>query len=82
MTDTLIRSAPVAVPVVTTERRRPVRRGGSHLVAHIVLGGGGLLMAFPFVWQIIMSLSTNAEVQSCSGRTTPTCSSACRSSRN
>ena len=64
MTDTLIRSAPVAVPVVTTERKRPVRRGGSHLVAHIVLGGGGLLMAFPFVWQIIMSLSTNAEIQS------------------
>ena len=44
--------------------RRPKRRGGSHIVAHIILGGGGLLMAFPFVWQIIMSLSTNAEVQS------------------
>ena len=64
MTDTLIRSAPVAVPVVATERKRPVRRGGSHLVAHLVLGVGGLLMAFPFVWQIIMSLSTNAEIQS------------------
>lgn len=45
-------------------RRKPARRGGSHLVAHVVLGVGGLLMAFPFVWQIIMSLSTNAEVQS------------------
>jgi len=64
MTDTLIRSAPVAVPAVTAERRRPARRGGSHLVAHLVLGVGGLLMAFPFVWQIIMSLSTNAEIQS------------------
>ena len=64
MTDTLIRSAPVAVPVVTGEHRRPPRRGGSHLVAHLVLGVGGLLMAFPFVWQIIMSLSTNAEIQS------------------
>jgi multiple sugar transport system permease protein len=64
MTDTLIRSAPVAVPVVAPERQKPARRGGSHVVAHIVLGGGGLLMAFPFVWQIIMSLSTNAEIQS------------------
>jgi len=49
---------------VTIAVRKPKRRGGSHLVAHIILGGGGLLMAFPFVWQIIMSLSTNAEVQS------------------
>ncbi len=40
------------------------RRGGSHVVAHIVLGLGGFVMAFPFLWQIIMSLSTNAEVQS------------------
>jgi multiple sugar transport system permease protein len=48
------------------DRRRPKakRRGGSHVLPHIILGGGGLLMAFPFVWQIIMSLSTNAEVQS------------------
>lgn len=44
------------------------RRGGrartSHVAAHIVLATGGLIMAFPFVWQAIMSLSTNAEVQS------------------
>ena len=32
--------------------------------AHIVLSIGGFVMAFPFLWQIIMSLSTNAEVQS------------------
>jgi multiple sugar transport system permease protein len=43
---------------------RPGRRHGSHAVAHVVLGVGGFLMAFPFLWQIIMSLSTNAEVQS------------------
>lgn len=48
----------------TTLPRRPRRRGGSHVVAHVVLGLGSLVMAFPFVWQIIMSLSTNAEVQS------------------
>jgi len=55
-------SAPAAVD--TPVPRRAKRRGGSHIVPHIILGGGGLLMAFPFVWQIIMSLSTNAEVQS------------------
>ncbi|MCC3278438.1 carbohydrate ABC transporter permease [Arthrobacter sp. zg-Y40] len=46
------------------ERRRARRRGGSHVVAHLVLGVGALAMAFPFLWQIVMSLSTNAEVQS------------------
>lgn len=29
-----------------------------------MLGVGGFLMAFPFLWQVVMSLSTNAEVQS------------------
>jgi multiple sugar transport system permease protein len=64
MTDTLIRTPPVAVTAAPPAKRRPARRGGSHVVAHIVLGVGGVLMAFPFAWQIIMSLSTNAEVQS------------------
>ncbi len=45
-------------------RRGASRRRGSHVVAHVVLGTGGFIMAFPFLWQIIMSLSTNAEVQS------------------
>ncbi|SOC89252.1 carbohydrate ABC transporter membrane protein 2, CUT1 family [Curtobacterium sp. 314Chir4.1] len=44
--------------------RRPGRRGGSQWWIHVVLGVGGFLMAFPFLWQIIMSLSTNAQVQS------------------
>ena len=30
----------------------------------MILGIGGFLMAFPFLWQIVMSLSTNAELQS------------------
>jgi multiple sugar transport system permease protein len=47
-----------------TERAVRSRRGGSHVVAHVVLSIGGFLMAFPFLWQIVMSLSTNAEVQS------------------
>jgi len=54
------------VPATTPRAGRPRRgrRGGNHVVAHIVLGFGGLIMAFPFLWQIIMSLSTNIEVQS------------------
>jgi len=56
------RGAPSTSP--GTARRRRGHRGGSHVVAHIVLGIGGLIMAFPFVWQLIMSLSTNTEVQS------------------
>lgn len=40
------------------------RRHRGHARVHAVLAVGGALMAFPFVWQIIMSLSTNAEVQS------------------
>lgn len=44
--------------------RRRSSRSGSHAIAHTVLIIGSLLMAFPFVWQILMSLSTNAEVQS------------------
>ncbi|AMM21618.1 sugar ABC transporter permease [Frondihabitans sp. PAMC 28766] len=44
--------------------RSGARRNGSHAYIHVVLGVGGFIMAFPFLWQIIMSLSTNAEVQS------------------
>jgi multiple sugar transport system permease protein len=35
-----------------------------HLVAHVVLAVGGLTMVVPFVWMLIMSLSTNAQVTS------------------
>ncbi|MFB2600078.1 carbohydrate ABC transporter permease [Herbiconiux sp. P17] len=59
-----IATAPTVAVRAMSRRRRQRRRGGSHVVAHIVLGVGGLLMAFPFLWQIIMSLSTSAEVQS------------------
>jgi multiple sugar transport system permease protein len=48
----------------TKSAGRPRRRGGSHAPVHIILAVGGVLMAFPFIWQIIMSLSTNAEVLS------------------
>lgn len=61
MTETAL--APAAVAPSVAVRRRG-RRRASHVVAHLVLGVGGFLMAFPFLWQLIMSLSTNAEVQS------------------
>lgn len=37
---------------------------GSHWWIHLILAVGGIVMAFPFLWQAIMSLSTQAEVQS------------------
>ena len=66
-----VREAPPRTESVRQSRQtrsqaksRARRRGGSHVVAHIVLGLGALVMAFPFLWQVVMSLSTNAEVQS------------------
>jgi multiple sugar transport system permease protein len=57
---------PVRTP--TAHRRAQARarrsRQGSHAFAHVVLGVGAFVMAFPFLWQIVMSLSSNAEVQS------------------
>ena len=47
----------------TRFKHLPGRRSGSHYRIHIILAVGGILMAFPFIWQIIMSLSTNVEVQ-------------------
>ena len=56
---------PVRTP--TARRRAQARarrsRQGSHAFAHVVLGVGAFVMAFPFLWQIVMSLSSNAEVQ-------------------
>ena len=56
---------------IVTGGARPNRRGARRLSddghmwwIHVVLGGGGFIMAFPFLWQIVMSLSTQAEVQS------------------
>lgn len=47
-------------------RKRTSRGGprGSNAWAHIVLSIGGFIMVFPFLWQVIMSLSSTAEVTS------------------
>ncbi|MCL2464792.1 MAG: carbohydrate ABC transporter permease [Micrococcales bacterium] len=42
-------------------RRRP---RANNAVAYVILTIGAVIMAFPFVWQIIASLSSNTEVQS------------------
>jgi multiple sugar transport system permease protein len=51
-----------AVPTKT--RHKPVGPRHNNVWIHVVLILGAVVMMFPFVWQIIMSLSTNAEVQS------------------
>lgn len=51
----------VTVPPRRRRRSRPVGHA-SNLYAYIVLSVGAAVMIFPFAWQIIMSLSTNAEV--------------------
>ncbi|AQP44391.1 carbohydrate ABC transporter permease [Tessaracoccus flavus] len=43
-------------------RRRS--RGPRYPWAHVLLILGALLMTFPFLWQLLMSVSTNAEIQS------------------
>jgi len=53
-----------AVVTGRASARRPQRREGRTWWIHVVLGVGGFVMAFPFLWQIVMSLSTQAEVQS------------------
>jgi len=42
----------------------PAQKGANNLGTHIVLGFGGFIMVSPFLWQIMMSLSTNDQVMS------------------
>ncbi len=48
-------------------RRQQVR----FLPAHILLILGGLVMVFPFLWQLLMSISTNAQIQAVPPRFIP-----------
>jgi len=43
-------------------RRRPGMRQGNNSVAHVVLVIAALVMLFPFLWQIKLSISTEAEI--------------------
>lgn len=40
----------------------PARGGSSNAGAHVLLLAGSLVMVFPFLWQIVMSLSTQGEI--------------------
>lgn len=44
--------------------RTTSRRQGNHAWPHIALIGASIVMVFPFAWQLIMSLSTNAQISS------------------
>lgn len=56
--------APAAARPASTARRRRSPRHGPHGWVHLVLAAGGVVMVFPFVWQLLTSLSTNAQVMS------------------
>lgn len=53
--------AGVVRPRATSTEGRRTRRP-LYLLPHVLLILGGLLMVFPFIWQILMSLSTDAEI--------------------
>ncbi|WP_304502211.1 carbohydrate ABC transporter permease [Brachybacterium sp. FME24] len=48
----------------TVTRKPTGGRRGNNIGAHIILSIGGFIMVFPFLWQILMSLSSTAEVTS------------------
>ncbi len=50
--------------VAHSTRRAPVNRDANRWWVHLILAGTGLLMVFPFLWQLIMSVSTNQQVMS------------------
>ncbi|WP_308798243.1 carbohydrate ABC transporter permease [Agromyces silvae] len=70
MADTATRTLVVAPSRRRGDAPQSARAGARRLAgqryvgAHVVLIFGSVLMAFPFVWQVIMSLSTNEQVQS------------------
>jgi multiple sugar transport system permease protein len=47
-----------------SRRRQDQARTGRNRLAHVVLALGGLVMMFPFLWQVKMSVSTQAEITS------------------
>ena len=62
----MVETIPQGTAAVPRSRRRRTPGGPrtSNAWAHVVLSVGGFVMVFPFLWQIIMSLSSTAEVTS------------------
>ena len=63
MTETTT-SRSTTTPKRTKKRSSPGAPRGSNAWAHVVLSIGGFIMVFPFLWQVLMSLSSTAEVTS------------------
>lgn len=61
----------ISLPRWRSAKRSGKRRHGSNAVAYLVLGVGGIIMVFPFVYQLIASVMTNAEVLSVPPRWLP-----------
>ncbi|HLQ81202.1 MAG TPA: carbohydrate ABC transporter permease [Brachybacterium sp.] len=62
----MVETIPQGTAAVPRSRRRRTPGGPrtSNAWAHVVLSVGGFVMVFPFLWQVIMSLSSTAEVTS------------------
>lgn len=56
-------TGPAAPPAPRPPRASRSPRAGT-VFTHVFLVVGGLIMVFPFVWQVLMSLSTNSQVMS------------------
>lgn len=61
MSDAVILTAGEVATMSKATKPRPQSR---YWWAHLTLALGGLIMVFPFVYQVLMSLSTNAEISS------------------
>ncbi|WP_104177936.1 carbohydrate ABC transporter permease [Cryobacterium sp. Y50] len=49
---------------MSKESLSPAQQGTNSVRAHVLLGVIGFIMVFPFIWQLIISLSTNDQVMS------------------
>ena len=58
------RGTPSAPATKVTSASGVRKSHGSYWPVHIILLLGGVIMTFPFVWQLLMSISTNAEITS------------------
>jgi multiple sugar transport system permease protein len=61
MTDTAVR--PAIQQTQQARKRADSSRLGSNRLAHVVLVIGSLVMMFPFLWQLKMAFSSQAEIQ-------------------
>ncbi len=56
------RGAPTSVPLTGGRARRSARHRARTLAIYVLLIAGGIVMAAPFLWMVVTSLKTRAEV--------------------